>query len=615
MRRPRRRPPRPTPATAAAHAPPTVAVSYFDNNTGKTEYDPLAKGLADMLITDLGQVGGLRVVEREKLNQVLAELKLSRSKFIDPKTAQRVGKGLAARFILSGGYTLVGDTLRIDARVFNVETGAVLTSERVEGKRDEFFALEKDIADALIAALEVKLASGEKSKLRANATQSFEAWSSYAAGLDAQDRGDAAAARAAYAKALAADPNYRAARNATERLAVIFAQSAKQTETRFDASFRDLDPKAKDFAQRVSALLQSLDNTRTAELARKLALLSWLGRKNLLACTVVAGPASGNPTVIVGGMPSGGRRQLLPAGAGDAAGRQSAGRRSDPVGGHPQGVRALHLAAARRQVRPVVLRDAHEEHRAEEEGGRRGRRQGARRRRRLRAQGHRRLGLAPRAHREPPRHARSAADLFEQGPLNRRPTTRLEPASERQAQCVGARSRLNGRQQEHRRSARGGHRRFRGGMRTGVDASPPGGHPGAQGRGKEDPDAERGALRVAVRQPDPDVVDAKHSESRSHHREDVARVIDILDLIARHADLSARRRPHIKVPFTDSDDLSVDGPAIPLASRDRCVRAAPRQDEGHHRDADPPAGDHSAAMEPSTSTLATSLGRFLPSTK
>jgi len=300
------------PAAAAAHAPPTVAVSYFDNNTGKAEYDPLAKGLADMLITDLGQVGGLRIVEREKLNQVLAELKLSRSKFIDPKTAQRVGKGLAARFILSGGYTLVSDTIRIDARVFNVETGAVLASERVEGKKEEFFALEKEIADALIKALEVKLAPAEKTKLRANATQSFEAWSSYAAGLDAQDRGDAAAARAAYAKALAADPNYRAARNATERLAVIFAQSAKQTETRFDASFRDLDPKAKDFPERVSALLQSLDNTRTDQLARKVALLGWLGRKNLLACTVVAGPASGNPTVIVGGLPQGGVASYCP---------------------------------------------------------------------------------------------------------------------------------------------------------------------------------------------------------------------------------------------------------------------------------------------------------------
>src|SRR5688500_17930937 len=98
---------------ARAGAPFSVAVPYFDNNTGQAQLDPLAKGLADMLISDLSQVASLRIVERQKLNQVLAELKLSRSKFIDPKTAQKLGKGLAAQYILSGGYTLVGDTLRI----------------------------------------------------------------------------------------------------------------------------------------------------------------------------------------------------------------------------------------------------------------------------------------------------------------------------------------------------------------------------------------------------------------------------------------------------------------------------------------------------------------------
>jgi hypothetical protein len=56
----------------------------------------------------------------------------------------------------------------------------------------------------------------------------------------------------------------------------------------------------------VTALLQSLDSGKTDQLARKVALLSWLGRKNLLACTVTAGPVSGNPTVIVGGVPQGG---------------------------------------------------------------------------------------------------------------------------------------------------------------------------------------------------------------------------------------------------------------------------------------------------------------------
>ena len=99
------------PATALAGR--TIAIAYFDNNTGSAELDPLRKGLADMLITDLGAVSSLQIVERDKLNQVLDELKLGRSKFIDPRTAQKLGKGLAAEYIMTGSYALARDVLAL----------------------------------------------------------------------------------------------------------------------------------------------------------------------------------------------------------------------------------------------------------------------------------------------------------------------------------------------------------------------------------------------------------------------------------------------------------------------------------------------------------------------
>ena len=45
----------------------TVAISYFDNTSGSEQYNPLSKGLADMLITDLSDVKSIQIVEREKL--------------------------------------------------------------------------------------------------------------------------------------------------------------------------------------------------------------------------------------------------------------------------------------------------------------------------------------------------------------------------------------------------------------------------------------------------------------------------------------------------------------------------------------------------------------------
>ena len=74
----------------------TVAISYFDNTSGLEEYNPLSKGLADMLITDLSNVKSIQIVEREKLESLLQEIDLGESKFMDPSTAQKLGKGLGA---------------------------------------------------------------------------------------------------------------------------------------------------------------------------------------------------------------------------------------------------------------------------------------------------------------------------------------------------------------------------------------------------------------------------------------------------------------------------------------------------------------------------------------
>jgi TolB-like protein len=294
------------PRAQAAAAARTIAVSYFDNNTGQADLQPLAKGLADMLITDLGGLPAVRIVERQKLNAALAELDLSRSKFIDPKTAVKLGKGLAAEYIMTGGYALVGGTLRIDVRVFKVDTGQVVASEKVEGKKEQFFALEKELVDVLVGALELKLGRGDKVKLHANPTQSFEAWSSYSAGLDAADRGDTARAQKLYEQALAADPGYAAARTALERLQAMFAHDDKATEALADAELTALDPKAKDFSKKVEDLLLRLDWTNGEQSKRKTTLLLWLGQRGLLACTKTAGPAPGSPHILNDGVPAGG---------------------------------------------------------------------------------------------------------------------------------------------------------------------------------------------------------------------------------------------------------------------------------------------------------------------
>jgi TolB-like protein len=267
------------PPTAAR--PLTVAVAYFDNNTGSADLAPLGKGLADMIITDLAGLPSLQIVEREKLNQVLAELKLGKSRFVDPKTAQQLGRGLAAAYILTGGYTLAGETLRLDCRIVEVATAKVVGGDKVEGKKQDFFALEKDLVQLLLDTLHVKVGAADRSRLRRNQTQSFVAFGRYAAGLDAQDQGDADKARALFQAALEADPNYTSARNATERLKAIFERTDRQKAEALDRTWAALDPKDPGFGKQVDDLLAGYDSSEAPELRKKVALLRWLAERDL----------------------------------------------------------------------------------------------------------------------------------------------------------------------------------------------------------------------------------------------------------------------------------------------------------------------------------------------
>jgi len=132
-----------------------VAISYFDNTSGIKKYDPLTKGIVDMLITDLSGVKTIRLVEREKLEQLLKEIKLGKSKYFDNKTAQKLGKGLGAEVILTGSFFILNRDLRIDARLIEVETGQILLAKKVTGNKNDFFDLHEKLAKLLIKGMKV----------------------------------------------------------------------------------------------------------------------------------------------------------------------------------------------------------------------------------------------------------------------------------------------------------------------------------------------------------------------------------------------------------------------------------------------------------------------------
>jgi TolB-like protein len=190
-----------------------LAVLYFDNEcvTDRERLDPFQKGIADTLTTDLGRIGRLQVVERERLDALLSEMKLQQSGLADPATAAKIGKILGVQALLMGSYTAIGGMIRIDARIVEVETGLVLKAEEVTGRTDDFFQLEEALVEKIAAGLDAPLTTEERALLARTGGRSFAAFLEYSRGLDAMDRGRLSEAEEAFEEALRIDPGLEGA--------------------------------------------------------------------------------------------------------------------------------------------------------------------------------------------------------------------------------------------------------------------------------------------------------------------------------------------------------------------------------------------------------------------
>ena len=218
---------------ARAEGPATLAVLPLEQGTASEAFQGLGTALAGMLVTDLSGVPGLTLVERQRLGALMDELKLGEGKFLDQSTAQKLGKGLGARYVVTGSYSVVGPKFLLDARVVEVESGRILQAATSHGTVDDFVAVEKDLVEDLLQGLSVKLTSADRRKLYVQApTEKFEAFSAYGEGLARQQRGDTVAAARAFERALALDPRFEGARVALTSMksTVDTAKAAQRAE-------------------------------------------------------------------------------------------------------------------------------------------------------------------------------------------------------------------------------------------------------------------------------------------------------------------------------------------------------------------------------------------------
>jgi adenylate cyclase len=165
-----------------------LAVLPFENLTKQTQNDWIGKGIADSLTQSLSCVSAIRIIERAQLGQVMQEQELSLTGIIDDKSAVQVGKLLSANKLLSGSFQISKNTILINARIIDAETGEVDKSKivSVSGDIGKIFDLYEQLSVFLIDRLNVTSAESEKQKISQSlkTTSSLKAYEEYSKGRE-----------------------------------------------------------------------------------------------------------------------------------------------------------------------------------------------------------------------------------------------------------------------------------------------------------------------------------------------------------------------------------------------------------------------------------------------
>lgn len=196
--------------TTLAPEPSTLVVLPV-TIAGDSSFQPLSRGLAELLTSDLALVRSLRLLERVQIGALLDELKLGASSRADPGTAARVGRLLRAERMVQGVAAITENgPVQMSASVVRGD-GNVRAGAQANGTFKQLLDLEKQLVFGIATQLGIQLTEAERQRILRQGPKNLAAFLAYSEGLEALDRGDYRAAAAAFSAAVRADPSFQQA--------------------------------------------------------------------------------------------------------------------------------------------------------------------------------------------------------------------------------------------------------------------------------------------------------------------------------------------------------------------------------------------------------------------
>lgn len=180
---------------------PAIAVLPFSNMSGDPEQEYFSDGISEDIITALSKLRWFLVIARN-------------SSFVykgRPTHLKQLGQELGVDYVVEGSVRKSGERVRISAQLNDVATDSQIWAERYDRGLSDVFAVQDEITEAIVAAIEPQLYAAENFRAQRKAPDSLDAWDLVMRALSHYwrvTRQDNVVAQALLEKAISLDPHY-----------------------------------------------------------------------------------------------------------------------------------------------------------------------------------------------------------------------------------------------------------------------------------------------------------------------------------------------------------------------------------------------------------------------
>jgi adenylate cyclase len=180
---------------------PSIAVLPFQNMSGDPSQDYFADGVVEDITTALSRIRWLFVIARNSSFTY-------KGRMVDVK---QVGRELGVRYALEGSVRKAANRVRVTAQLIDAVTGHHVWAERYDRELAAIFALQDEITERVVAAVEPQLYAAEGIRAKRKPPESLDAWECVVRALscvNSRSQNDYAMARELLERAIELDPAY-----------------------------------------------------------------------------------------------------------------------------------------------------------------------------------------------------------------------------------------------------------------------------------------------------------------------------------------------------------------------------------------------------------------------